>query len=80
MGRAINFAMVSAFDKPKRLGNNSPNTSVEYVTNKTIMVLLIAKLYADIEGNHFDNISERLAAKASPENKPVRIPIKVMPI
>ena len=31
-------------------------------------------------GKHFDNTSARLAAKASPENKPVRIPISVIPI
>ena len=39
IGRAMNLAMLSAFDMPRRFGTSSPMTKVKYVTNITMTAL-----------------------------------------
>ena len=79
MGLATNIETFSAHPMPIRFGTNSPNISVRYVTIITIVVLAIPNAYGSRAGI-CAIITAKLWANASPEYKPVKIPIKVIPI
>ena len=78
IGRATSLETFSAKAIPIRLGTSSPIIKVKYVTTTTIITWATTKAYAD--GIKEESINAKGAAKDSPEYKPVRIPIKVIPI
>ena len=79
MGRATAMATRSDALRPIRLGNSSPTTMDRYVTMMTMTVCATTRAVAaesPAEASQAANSLDR----AAPEKRPVRMPMRVMPI